>query len=425
MSSQNSVCQPCFELVEEVDEGIWIAVKPGEPQAGRFLARRIDKLSEQQRQAVGSLMGIQGQGSVVGQVLGHRNLVSLVGHMEQPGAGTNTGPSPPCGAGADFFLWDLCEAGSLGSLLSAVPNQPNGLHLAESLCWHVLRALLGAVVHLHDGKSLVVHRAGAARAFRWLSVREDWHPILHRSIDPGHIYFQLPRGNETYGLCKLGHSAAAAVTGHVISPHDDDDDEDDGGNTEAWPSTVAVSIKKGWEPLAKTRDKIGRDPETWPVDERPYTLSDELWSIGSVVFTMMTGSQLALVCDRFGCAHVTKCSEGGCLRRAAHAMGCRCVAGGCPHLPRGDCSHAVADWERMRDERCGQGVINVDTNLARAPYSHWLRDAVRCLLEFDPASKLLTSTASRFATMAEIGFRHWREGTEEGRSYVDVDDEGQ
>lgn len=44
---------------------------------------------------------------------------------------------------------------------------------------------------------------------------EDWHALLIRDISPGQIWFQKPRGKETYGKCKLGGFQWVKVCGSV------------------------------------------------------------------------------------------------------------------------------------------------------------------------------------------------------------------
>ncbi|PNY29831.1 Uncharacterized protein TCAP_00259 [Tolypocladium capitatum] len=433
MSPQICLQKPEFELVEEIERGVWTAVKAGDARAGRFLARRINifdgacdaaaatrSLQDGERRALWltHLLYGFGQAAVIARIFNHENIVSLAGHIQQ---------QPPVG-GADgeqettaidgFLVWDFCDAATLSALFLNRPCKSAAYYLPESLCWHVLRALTRAVTYLHDGKRLAVDAdGGGSDGPRRTTMDKDWNPILHRAIEPDNIFFQHPRGAETYGLCKLGNFGTAAVTGHVLGPGD-------GYGQEDWPCSVAVSTQRGWEALEATRPKVARDPERWTADKRPYTLSDELWSVGNVLFNMMTGRKLTYVCRPYGCAHVTKCREGGCLEKAAAADACDCLLGGCHHVPEAACTHDVSDWDRSRDPRCEQPVINIDSYLAKARYSHWLRGVVKGMLEFDPKSKLLTTKALPVAKTVEEQFQLWREDTKEGQDYVDLDDDG-
>ncbi|UNI18292.1 hypothetical protein JDV02_004568 [Purpureocillium takamizusanense] len=364
-----------FTLVDEIDSGVWSASTAD--VEGRFLARRVADYHH--RQAKDNAVLLELQHDSLARVLNHENIVSLVGRVRDPGAG------------GDFFVWDYCDGGSLDTLLRWVRCESTLYHLPEALCWHVLRALVRAVAFLHDGKRLDGRRWTGDAA---------WSPILHRAIEPRNVFFQQPRGGEAFGPCKLGGFGDAAVTGHVM------------GGDGTWPCSVAATVQTGWEPLEETRPKIARDPEKWKTTQRAYTLSDELWSVGSVVFTMMSGRRLALTCQSRGCVHVAKCSEGGCLRAAAELRGCRCVLGGCEHVPESRaCTHDVSDWHQpeKRKQRCNEAVVNIDSWLALARYSCWLRDAVKALLDFDPHSKLLTAEAVPFAEQVEEGYRAWEE----------------
>ncbi|KND88197.1 hypothetical protein TOPH_07209 [Tolypocladium ophioglossoides CBS 100239] len=431
MSSQSSLPMPEFELVEEIERGVWTAIKVGDPCAGQFLARRIDifdgaydaaatkrslETGEQGALWLTDLLYNFGQVAGIAQIFNHENIVSLAGRIQQqPLVGGAGGEQETMGMDG-FLVWDFCDAANLSALFLDQPCKSTAYYLPESLCWHVLRALTRAVTYLHDGKRLTIDADDdGSNEPRWMTMNRDWNPILHRAIEPDNVFFQHPRGAEVYGLCKLGNFGTAAVTGHVLGPGD-------GYGQEDWPCSVAVSTQRGWEALEETRPKVARDPEKWTADKRPYTLSDELWSVGNVLFNMMTGRRLTFVCRPYGCAHVTKCSEGGCLGKAAAENMCDCLLGGCRHVPETACTHEVSDWDRSRDPRCEQPVINIDSYMAKARYSHWLRGTVKSLLEFDPKSKLLTTKALPFAKTVEEQIQLWREDTDEGQDYVDIDD---
>lgn len=161
----------------------------------------------------------------VGNVLNHPNLIN---HVETQidhvfhGLSTRTLPS------RNLLLWDFCDAGTLESLLQEPPVEitsdlVTGVishFLPEGLCWHVVLSMLKALAWLHEGyrdEDYVRDTAGGTpeRATRSRILDPDWMPILHRDIKPGNIFFQHPRGTETYGLCKLGNLHRCFVSGHV------------------------------------------------------------------------------------------------------------------------------------------------------------------------------------------------------------------
>lgn len=425
--------EPGFELISEIHDGVWTAASIGQPQAGRFLARQMREYQRPSQGKKGARpvpdMSKTLEASSVLHVLNHENLVSLVGRVRAQQK-RGRGKRPP--AGADFLVWDFCEAGNLETLLGWIHCESTAYHLPESLCWHVVRALVRAVTYLHDGKRLV---ASQTAGHEWRMGDCAWTPILHRAIEPRNIFFQHPRGHDTYGPCKLGGFGHAAVTGHVV--------HEDGGEEQSWPCSIAVTVQRGWEPLEETRPKLARSPDRWKPasnscpwpdgpprrannedgpaaqDARAYTLSDEIWAIGSVCLTMMSGVRVGYFCRDYGCAHVSKCSEGGCLQSAAVSLGCQCIDGGCEHMVGSwACTHDVSDWQRARHPACEQPVVNMDVLLARARYSCWLRSSVRSLLDFDPDSKLVTPRAQPFADLVEANFARWRAATAEGRRYV-------
>lgn len=278
MSSQSSLPKPEFALVKEIERGVWTAIKAGDPSAGLFLARQIDifdgaydaaaakgsrKTGEQGCLWLTDLLYNFGQAAVIAQIFNHENIVSLAGHIQQQ--------SPAGGAGGEhkttvidgFLVWDFCDAANLSALFLDQPCKSTAYYLPESLCWHVLRALTRAVTYLHDGKRLATDADDDASGEpRWTTMDKDWNPILHRAIEPGNVFFQHPRGAETYGLCKLGNFGTAAVTGHVLGPGD-------GYGQEDWPCSVAVSTQRGWEALEVTRPKVARDPEQWTAVSSP------------------------------------------------------------------------------------------------------------------------------------------------------------
>ncbi|KAK7747257.1 hypothetical protein SLS53_001510 [Cytospora paraplurivora] len=167
----------------------------------------------------------RGAKRAVATLLNHPNLLNAIEtQVDYPFRGTST----QVASQQSMLLWDFCDAGTLEALLKEPPvgyvkdlvTQKVKHFLPEGLCWHVVLSMLKALAWLHEG-----HReedyvdwtaAGTAeRATRWWTLDPDWMPILHRDIRPENIFFQHPRGTETYGLCKLGNFHKCFVSGHV------------------------------------------------------------------------------------------------------------------------------------------------------------------------------------------------------------------
>lgn len=175
----------------------------------------------------------RGTGEAVAALLNHANLVNIINNI----------PVQMFQGSKDkveyFSVWDFCDAGSLGGFMrrpagtGGVPRQEvtaDGLvkkFLPESLVWHVALSMLKALAWLHEGyrQEPCIAWAGGLpftqiRGWRAEeeqdgSMGEDWMPILHRNIRADNIFFQHPRGSETYGYCKLGNLSKVFVSGHV------------------------------------------------------------------------------------------------------------------------------------------------------------------------------------------------------------------
>lgn len=180
-----------------------------------------------------------GAGSAVSALLNHANLINIISNV----------PVQVFGGSKDqveyFSIWDFCDAGSLSSFMQrpagtlGVPRPELTAcgrvkeFLPESLVWHVAISMLQALAWLHEGyraKPVIVRGLGddfsdlspivetrdwRAETERDGKMGEDWMPVLHRNISAGNIFFQHPRGSETYGYCKLGNFSKAFVSGHV------------------------------------------------------------------------------------------------------------------------------------------------------------------------------------------------------------------
>ncbi len=156
-------------------------------------------------------------------ILNHPNIISLVDIIQTSNL---PGPTSEAGPFGDITIWEDMDAGSLAYLLPTPESHPDfrdekGWHLLaaqnfhrfslpESLCWHVLRSISRALLWLHHG----VKETEGIRG-EWLRHDNDWHTILIRDLGPSQIWFKKPKGNETYGECKLGGFQWAKVCGSV------------------------------------------------------------------------------------------------------------------------------------------------------------------------------------------------------------------
>lgn len=266
-----------FELLHETGQGTWFAVKKNDYRAVKYIAQPlgildgsdVDGTDEAKKQetadtllAFYNLMYNLNQGPAVAQILNHENIISIAGHIKAypiagavSAAGENPGPNRP----RDYIVWDYCDAANLSALFQAKPYRSSDLYLPESLCWHVLTSLVNAITYLHDGKRLFLDtKAPRGEQRRWMSVDQDWNPILHRAIEPRNIFFQHPRGIETYGLCKLGNFEQAVVTNHVITPGDEADVVDEEAEI-----SKAMAPHRGLKSLDTTRHQLLKIAETY------------------------------------------------------------------------------------------------------------------------------------------------------------------
>ncbi|KAL7925184.1 hypothetical protein ACQKWADRAFT_285294 [Trichoderma austrokoningii] len=217
MASENNLT-PEFELVGQTGQGTVFAIRKDDPGV-RYIAQPFGVVKESDVQgadkqqtideafAFYSLIHGANVGAPIAQIFNHENIVSIAGHVKTQSE--------------EYIVWDYCDASNLSALFHSRPCEPaRNYYLHESLCWHVLTSLISAVTYLHDGRRLFLDTtASAGEANKlWASVDHDWHPILHRAIEPRNIFFQQSRGIETYGLCKLGNFEHAVVTNHVIKP---------------------------------------------------------------------------------------------------------------------------------------------------------------------------------------------------------------
>ncbi|KAF4447377.1 hypothetical protein F53441_9097 [Fusarium austroafricanum] len=433
-NSSGEVEKHTFELVEKVAKNVWIVIRKGDPRRERYLASpsslfgvRPDGTvdftkNRQEAKALNTLLSKHNQACTIRQILNHENLISIAGVIEHHPFNKSQTPDTTPENGVQMLVWDFADAGNLSAMFRHYPCESSAFYLPESLCWHVLRSLTRAVTYLHDGRRLLYQPEyiGHGVSGEWVSINTDWFPILHRCIEPRNVWFQHPRGIETYGQCKLGDFSNAAVTCHVINaqskPHGSDT-VDDG---------MALATKEGIWRIEEARHAYDLHQPMIPNEgNRAYTLKDEMWSVGVTIFTMMTGQAPTYCCEECGCSHVVFCKEDGCLEKEAVVKGCDCALGGCEHVSENSCAEESSWWKDCPAEHhCSESIINIHSYLARARYTKTLRTIVKDLLKYDPAMKQTPWTQMvEFAQIVELAYQEWKRETEEGRLYVDIEDD--
>jgi hypothetical protein len=156
-------------------------------------------------------------------ILNHPNIVSLVDIIRNSAL---SGPTTEAGPYGDVTVWEDMDAGCLAYLLPTPEAYPDfddedGWHLLaaqhfsrfslpESLCWHVLKNISRALLWLHHGVKETEGIPGES-----LRHDDDWHTILLRDISPSQIWLKKPKGDETYGECKIGGFQWAKVCASV------------------------------------------------------------------------------------------------------------------------------------------------------------------------------------------------------------------
>ncbi|KAI5467771.1 kinase-like domain-containing protein [Mariannaea sp. PMI_226] len=428
---------PKFELVKEIEKDVWLAVRQGDPHQRPYLARPfhtyhgLNESGNPEHSGAGepnegdwtTLLDGENQGGALAQILNHDNLVSLVGRIDiQPFSQIMEDDSRP-GNRKTYLVWDFCDGGNLSTILNShKPSRGPEYYLPESLCWHVLRSLIRAVVYLHDGIRLKQRpEKGTDPACNWLkSPDTDWLPILHRNIDPANIFFQQPRGGETYGKCKLGNFSHATVTGHVLPK------SSEGSSVNNSRRDVALDIFRGHEPLQSLlTTKFTAAWASFPMNQRIYGLGHELWAIGSILTTMMTGSWPTVCCSECGYSHIARCTLRDCVHIGARGEGCECIYGGCRHQTDDDCGHPAFGRSNLcpPDHPCEKPIINIDTYITRSHYSIMLRCAVNELVVHDLESAHQLRSGFDTWMSIEREYLAWKTGTAEGREHRDLEDE--
>ncbi|KAL9477273.1 hypothetical protein ACSS6W_007114 [Trichoderma asperelloides] len=411
MASENKIITSEFELLNETGQGTLFAIKKDGDPGVRYIAQPHGILNESDVEdtdkqkivdetlAFYNLLYDLKVSSTISQIFNHENIVSIAGYIK----------TRPVAAGSErahleeYIVWDYCDASNLSALFQSKPYSSTKFYLPESLCWHVLTSLLSAITYLHDGKRLFLDtKATAGDEKRWESVDQDWHPILHRAIEPRNIFFQHPRGIETYGLCKLGNFEHAVVTNHVITPS--------GGYATEQDVEIsrAMAPYRGLETLDMTRHQLLESAETYTAENRPYTIADELFSIGSVIFTMMTGQKPVPSYENYSRCHITSSSPQDSGQTPCNQQN----------------TTQLELHPRPRHPSCHEPTINTDSYLARAQYSEQLRDMVRCLLDCGPGSSRTQMDRVLPTTMLAMQrYQHWKLHSEPGKLYKDIEDD--
>jgi serine/threonine protein kinase len=220
--------------------------------------------TRREAEALNTLLSSHNQAYTIRQILNHENLVSIVGIIENwPFNKSQTSDVTP-GNNVQMLVWDFGDAGNLSALFRHYPCKSSEFYLPESLCWHVLRSLIRAVTYLHDGKRLIYRpeQLGRHMVREWVSVNTDWFPILHRCIEPRNVWLQHPRGNETYGQCKLGDYSHAAITCHIVDGQFNPDTVRSDSNG------MALATKEGIWRLDDTRSAYDVPPASIPNEVR-------------------------------------------------------------------------------------------------------------------------------------------------------------
>lgn len=303
-------------------------------------------------------------GVSISRILNHPNIVSLVDIVQAASIPGNVMP----GEYGNLTVWEDMDAGCLSRLVpspNALPDLTDSegwrklaaenlqrFSLPESLCWHVLSSISRALLWLHYGVKETEGIQGDT-----MKHDDDWQPILIRDVSPGQIWFKKPKAGETYGECKLGGFQWAKVTGLVGGTMAITTRVEDAPREKQWywaPVRFGSSLRYSNETNADTAKEIYNSTHSW---SRP----NEIWSLGAVVYTMMTGMP----------------------------------------PPRG----YAHNWQisRMNDKGFSKG----------------LRYLVARMLDSSIGNR---PDALRLVDEVEAGWRSWRANTAEGRAYVDGGD---
>lgn len=269
-----------YRILKKIDDTVHVVGRESDNE--QFLGTKWDASTVDP--AFSDLLD-RGTKGALGSLLNHPNLINYTDTVADHvvcGRGTGTAVSAQ-----RMLLWDFCEAGTLKNLFDHPPVVPKTAapdsdvvvqFLPEGLCWHVLLSVMKALSWLHEGyrdESSMEGPHGRRRHHDWLS-DPDWLPILHRNVQPEHIFFKHPKGTESYGLCKLGNYSSCAVSGHVNSNF----------------IGQVVSATRGDERLETLSANLDEDMSLIDADRRPYTKATELFQLGRILYRMMTAREM-------------------------------------------------------------------------------------------------------------------------------------
>ncbi|KAK5166892.1 uncharacterized protein LTR77_007621 [Saxophila tyrrhenica] len=185
---------------------------------------------------------------------GHDNLVQLVQHV---GFGTANNHV--------VTTWQRTEGPSLADLISAKMRpgkQFNGL--SESFVWHTVISLLRAIVYLQTGRS--DHEDP--------HINPNWQPLVHNSISPANIFYSPAVAGQEYKPCKLGNFSKCAILPRNQDPDTAPERQE---RLDAFP-VIPEEQETGYEA-----------PEIFREEDHVPGPASDLWSIGAVAVTMMSG----------------------------------------------------------------------------------------------------------------------------------------
>ncbi|KAJ4423124.1 hypothetical protein N0V82_002253 [Gnomoniopsis sp. IMI 355080] len=443
-----------YRLVRKLhdDEEIWLVQRVSDEM--EFVGWRWD--IPRLNPALNQLLE-RGAGDAVAAVLNHPNLVS---HIEIHQVQYWRGHDFEC---RDYAISDYMDAGTLRNFIDKTPvlakvNLRTGhvlQWLPESLVWHVAVSLLSALTWLHEGvrEEDTIRWADDGAATRGTKIQtpterlEDWWPILHQDIRTDQVFFQHPRGIETYGSCKLGGFGKMFVSGHVHGMAA-------GTAVTSWNGTSEEELRKvilrAQADLKKRREGEA-DPEerkkmyedyssieyvsthllcpvlqnmddllTLAKERRPYFKGTETFKVGVILWQMMTRQLLP---DPEACVY---CEEN-------HWVEVKTDTGITSSDPsesaQGLPGHSKA---KSQCKAWRTGVFRLDEWLKwlskgadctqpDAGYSPGLISLMSQLL--DPHSFRRTVSTFDLLDGAKSGYLEWKETTDEGKRHVDLWDD--
>jgi len=181
------------------------------------------------------------------------------------------------------------DAGTLQRLISSripvhLSEKEDPCFLPEDLIWHTLLSLLKSCHYLHTG----------GRTSQADGAGPHWRPIVHNSINPRSIFYKSIASDTAflsgrYKTCQLGNLSACVV---LPRPIDTKTGRIDTAELKAQKAafgklcTSCYLVDTDGPPL----DTGFEAPEffAWAGNNTPSSASD-MWSIGAVLITMMTG----------------------------------------------------------------------------------------------------------------------------------------